>query len=148
MPYFPDLTPYEFLGGDPGASSLNIGWLDKEHTFNQGPVEQDICKRIRQMCLFELARQTRGFHGCPLCLQPLFGTPVPGETVLLGSAEIRVKGASGIMYAAPNLIYHYITEHAYQPPAEFMEAVREFASLGSGASRLWCCANCYFVFFC
>jgi hypothetical protein len=126
MPYFPDLTPYE-MRNDTEGPALNIGWLDKEHAFNQGPVDEDICERIKQKCLFERVRLTRGWHQCPLCLRPQFGTPVAGEKALLGDAEIRVKGADSKVYTAPNLIYHYITEHAYQPPVEFLEAVRNSA---------------------
>lgn len=41
----------------------------------------------------------------------------------LGSAEIRVKAKDGRIYAAPNLIYHYVAEHDYDPPKEFIEAL-------------------------
>lgn len=40
----------------------------------------------------------------------------------VGSAEIRVF-YQGKTYAAPNLLYHYVVEHHYQPPSEFIEAV-------------------------
>jgi hypothetical protein len=46
-----------------------------------------------------------------------------GEDVLnLGTAEIRVFG-NGRIYTAPDMIYHYITLHEYQPPDEFIAAV-------------------------
>ena len=28
-----------------------------------------------------------------------------------------------ILYAAPNLIFHYVRDHAYKPPQEFIDAV-------------------------
>jgi hypothetical protein len=40
----------------------------------------------------------------------------------IGDGEIRVIGKSAI-YAAPTLIYHYVVEHQYKPPDEFIEAV-------------------------
>jgi hypothetical protein len=46
-----------------------------------------------------------------------------GEELLLGSAEIRVFGKDGLIYAAPNLIYHYVAVHHYKAPDEFLEAV-------------------------
>jgi hypothetical protein len=46
-----------------------------------------------------------------------------GEVLKLGSAEIRVFGRSGVIYAAPNLIFHYVKDHAYRPPREFIDAV-------------------------
>jgi hypothetical protein len=38
------------------------------------------------------------------------------------NGEIRVAGEQ-VVYAAPLLIIHYIEEHGYLPPAEFLEAV-------------------------
>jgi hypothetical protein len=29
------------------------------------------------------------------------------------------------VFAAPNLIYHYVSEHEYQPPPEFLRALEE-----------------------
>jgi len=29
-----------------------------------------------------------------------------------------------VLYVAPNLIIHYIVDHLYGPPAEFIDAVR------------------------
>jgi len=43
----------------------------------------------------------------------------------LGSAEIRVVGQDGTVYAAPDLIYHYVVVHDYRPPEEFIQAVME-----------------------
>ena len=70
----------------------------------------------------------RGFHLCELC----HGSPPDaalhwrgGEKILLGSAEIRVFGLNGVVYAAPNMIYHYVLTHRYCPPLEFIRAVLE-----------------------
>ncbi|WP_199758054.1 hypothetical protein [Micromonospora sp. Llam0] len=30
------------------------------------------------------------------------------------------------MFAAPSLIWHYVTAHSYRPPAEFIEAVEQY----------------------
>jgi hypothetical protein len=43
---------------------------------------------------------------------------------LLGSAEIRVFSESGAIYAAPDLIYHYMVVHRYKPPDQFISALR------------------------
>jgi hypothetical protein len=45
-----------------------------------------------------------------------------GQERIIGSAEIRVFGPNGAIYAAPTLIYHYVAEHHYKPPAEFVHA--------------------------
>lgn len=41
----------------------------------------------------------------------------------LGSAEIRVTGEHGEIYAAPDLIYHYVADHHYKAPDAFVCAV-------------------------
>ncbi len=50
----------------------------------------------------------------------------PGHDVRLelGSAQIRVFGDRGQIYAAPNMLFHYVTAHHYKPPDEFIQALR------------------------
>lgn len=40
-----------------------------------------------------------------------------------GNGEIRVHTPSGAVYCAPALVSHYVAEHQYQPPDEFIGAV-------------------------
>ena len=46
-----------------------------------------------------------------------------GKTLRLGFAEIRAFSDDGKVYAAPNLMFHYIVDHSYLPPSEFIDAV-------------------------
>jgi hypothetical protein len=69
---------------------------------------------------------TRGWHRCSLggCAHP--DRPVVrsgGAEQVLGFAEVRAIGADGTAYAAPTLIHHYVVEHGYQPPEEFIAAI-------------------------
>ena len=43
----------------------------------------------------------------------------------MGTSETRVFSSDGIVYAAPTLIYHYISAHNYCPPEEFLVAMKE-----------------------
>jgi len=36
-----------------------------------------------------------------------------------------------VLYAAPALIYHYVVEHDYKPPQEFIDAVMTVPQPGS-----------------
>jgi hypothetical protein len=36
---------------------------------------------------------------------------------------VRAIGADATAYAAPTLIHHYVVEHGYQPPEEFIAAI-------------------------
>jgi hypothetical protein len=47
----------------------------------------------------------------------------------VGDAEVRVRASNGTVYAAPNLIVHYVAEHKYRPPDAFLGAVIDEASL-------------------
>ncbi len=72
----------------------------------------------------------RGIHTCEFCAlsdhqwftqqQNTYGESAHWAS--LGDGEIRVLGES-VVYAAPALIYHYVVEHHYKPPDEFIEAV-------------------------
>jgi len=50
--------------------------------------------------------------------------PGSAQRLYLGSAEIRIFGKRGKIYAAPNLLFHYITAHHYKPPDEFLSALQ------------------------
>lgn len=49
-----------------------------------------------------------------------------GQKKLLGMSEIWLPSSSGVIYAAPSLIYHYMEAHRYLPPQEFLDAVIAF----------------------
>src|SRR5207253_72063 len=67
---------------------------------------------------------TRGLYYCHICGRRTRYHEFEGKLVELGSAEIRVFSNDGIIYAAPNLIFHYVAAHEYDPPEEFKQAVR------------------------
>src|SRR5215471_18486427 len=122
--YFEDLSPYSYLTGTPDPDVVNIGWLDEHHDFPRGQVSEAVLQRILDLCLTPV-NVTRGFHQSLLLTLEVFGYPVEhaGRNMRLGSAEIRVRGKNGRQYAAPNLIYYYIKDCGYLPPAEFLDAL-------------------------
>jgi hypothetical protein len=113
--YFADLTPYEFLKRNE-PNTFNVGWLDAEHDFSKGNVPGMVIERLKSLAK-KPTNQTRGFHLCPFCKSE--------SADAASSAEIRVGGRNGKLYAAPVLVCHYIEVHNYQPPQEFVEAVME-----------------------
>jgi hypothetical protein len=134
MSYFEDLTPYEYdLGpttwkgqSSPSNKVLNIGWLSRSNSFAKGSVPDEGLEKLFELCK-TCVNQMRGFHVCEFCESPRafshFSAERDGERCWLGSAEIRVRGRSGTFYACPNLIYHYMKDHHYLPPQEFIDAV-------------------------
>lgn len=111
--FFEDLTPYSYLHPEeelPGT--VNIGWLDPKHPFPTGLTSAAFQTKLQQLCQRRMKR-TRGFHPCYFC---------KGRHRPQSSAEIRVAGVNKV-YAAPELVFHYIVAHRYKPPEEFLEAV-------------------------
>ena len=68
---------------------------------------------------------TRGIHACDLCWAPPCTFVHRDERRLLGTGEIRVFAPNGDIFAAPNLIFHYMRDHDYLPPPAFVEALEE-----------------------
>lgn len=143
MQYFPDLSEYRFglhpklwtASGPPaerpkglyswqwdhgtpepafGLPERNIGWLDSHHEFPCGPSDQEFVAILDRLCRNTRYHLWRGSRPCLVC-----GELLPGH---VGAAEIRVQG-TGVVYAAPNLIHHYVASHSYAPPRDFVDAV-------------------------
>ena len=124
--YIEDLAPFENWKGEIEHNVFAVGWLDDEHVFPKGIVAPTILENILELCL-KPVNLTRGFYQSPFFKDNFIGYPVTfkGKRLVLGSAEIRVKSKNGRIYAAPNLIYHYIKDCGYLPPKEFLDALME-----------------------
>lgn len=110
--YFPDLSPYAY-GRHSHPGVVHVGWLDDTHTYPQGPVAPVLVEKMRRLAT-KPVELYRGKHVCELC----------PETNCSSNGEIRLF-LGGITFAAPVLIVHYIEEHRYLPPPEFLRAVEE-----------------------
>lgn len=126
MPYYADLTPYTYDNAIM-KDTLNVGWLDDKHPYPRGSVSEGVLDKVFLLCADRPQHRIRGWHGCRLCANRDWGLRVKRDDreILLGSAEIWVKGKSGAQYAAPDMIYHYMRDHEYLPPVEFIQAVNE-----------------------
>jgi hypothetical protein len=137
MAYFPDLAPYAY-GHSAHPGVVHVGWLDDSHPFPKGPVESRLIKKMK-LLKEKPVELYRGTHLCELCVAPpdLEKTIMPNRIVIdpncswsqwaaqrSGNGEIRVS-SSGVTFAAPVLIVHYIEEHCYLPPAQFLKAIEE-----------------------
>lgn len=130
MPYYEDLSPYvDFEESVPaGVTAVNVGWLESEEHYEEGEVPEGFIDALVDLVENEPRMRTRGWQECRL---PHAGHkesyPIVfsggGQNLILGDAEVRVVAESGLWMIAPNLILHYVSEHSYRPPAEFIEAV-------------------------
>ena len=133
---FPDLASYAYgYRSHPGV--VHVGWLDGEHPFAKGTIDRRLVEKIKLLAT-KPVELYRGRHICELCTEPadIVKSFVPDRGKLIdpgcswmrwaeqrwGNGEIRVSG-EGVIFAAPVLVVHYIEEHSYLPPAQFLKAV-------------------------
>lgn len=119
MAYFEDLTPYRYFNRTSKLLVLNVGWLAADHQFARWPIDEVDSRKVRFFYYLSKHAQTRtmrtrGWHTCPFCKEP--------KGAASGSAEVRVEH-DGVVYAAPELIVHYVLAHDYMPPSKYVEAV-------------------------
>jgi hypothetical protein len=136
MSYYPDLRPYTF-GRTLLPDVLQVGWLDNVHVYPKGPVAAHLIEKLKKLVASPV-KSEREFHFCDLCAEPdmvKFKRFEGGQVTFTAEyqewikprsnhGEIRVS-AGDITFAAPVLIVHYIEDHGYLPPAEFLQAIEE-----------------------
>ncbi len=137
MTYYPDLSPYAY-GHRAHPGVVHVGWLDNVHPFPHGTVEVRLIERMKLLAAKPVERYM-GEHTWELCVEPpdLVQTNLPNRTVIdpncswaqwvgkrSSNGEIRVS-RGGVMFAAPVLVVHYIEEHGYLPPSDFLKAIEE-----------------------
>lgn len=103
-----------------------VGWLHPEHPYPRGSAPSDFVARLAEFARdwadsVEALRWpiTPGAHECEFCTKPpasrVFGNDMASGTFGVPAGE-RI-------YYCPQMIAHYVIEHGYLPPAEFIAAV-------------------------
>lgn len=133
--YFADLTPYTYFTPRdehghrtfdepwPDLPLVTVGWLDAAHPFPTGAPPDGLLPALTELARARV-RQTRGYHYCELCIRDLGDDAreaLRRGVIARESAEFQVWG-DGVVYAAPQLLLHYVDAHAYLPPGEFCAA--------------------------
>lgn len=129
MAYFEDLSPYRYENHNQ-EGVVHIGWLGAGHSYLRAPVSPELITKMKSLAQVP-SELYRGYHICELCKMPddLRGRPFPEQwerwaQFRKSNGEIRVS-RGGVTYAAPILITHYIEDHGYCPPPEFLKAIEE-----------------------
>ena len=105
-----------------GSTLRAIGWLEKRG-FKTGKVaKQCIAALVESLQRGIFNDGYRGFHSCALCgkFQPEFKWK-RRRIVAPGHGHYLVQHRQ-IVYMAPGMLLHYIIDHDYCPPIEFLEA--------------------------
>ena len=134
-----DLSEYQ---GCPPESELGmlplaIGWLERGTQFDTGPVPDGFTDKLLAFCQSDLlVCEIGGRWHCGVDNHKMEPIRVGRQEFILGKGEIRVIGDDNI-YAAPDLVYHYVTEHQYRPPDAFVRAVMMGPPAGSPEHRAY-----------
>lgn len=124
MTYYKDLSEYMYRSSKE-KNIVNVGWIDGEHKYLKGDVTEYFIRALWEYIKYPV-NKTRGIHS-DIALEggmKKFVAKYQGYNILLGTAEIRVIDTkNNIVYAAPNLIIHYVINHHYIPPQNFIDAV-------------------------
>jgi len=103
--YFKDLEEKEMSFG---VVLVKVGWLDKGQPYTEGTPPKEFVDKVKRI---PLSVHTKGWHTCPFC----------GNAKSYSQYNIRISGKK--YYDIPEMILHYIKEHNYLPPQEFIDAV-------------------------
>ena len=119
MTYYTDLSETTMITA--GSHIRAIGWLDDKHVFQAGEAPAEFVRKLQKIiekyaesegALGWILDSFFGYHTCELCHKfdhgGNFGVP-----------------AGQVLYVAPAMISHYVEEHGYLPPQQFIDAVLE-----------------------
>lgn len=136
LKYFADLSAYETDDGLVIPDVLNIGWLGLKSDFKKGELSEDFVDKLKRLIEISSFSSTklvmgiwRGTFNCPLCgicdrdIQKNW--KVQKKIAGLGTAEIWIPSShrEEIYYSSSTWLCHYIIDHQYLPPAEYIESV-------------------------
>ncbi|TKI56915.1 ankyrin repeat domain-containing protein [Brevibacillus antibioticus] len=125
--YFRDLTYYSFHHFE---NAQNIGWISGDNDYITGTVTNEFIENL-SLYTMKTFNDIRGNMKCSLCNENKL---ISTETASIGLSEIRVLSEKGEnKYASTNMIIHYVIEHNYCPPEEFIQAVIDGPKPGSNA---------------
>ena len=103
----------------PKYKIVAIGYLDSSEPFEKGEVSNRFLNKLREVWDTGLVLMSMGFHECDFC-EGGYGT---NERAKSSSEKMLVDEKNKIKYVFPEMIFHYIKKHNFQPKQEFIEFV-------------------------
>jgi hypothetical protein len=115
MSFFPDMGNESLVAA--GDHVQAVGWLHPDHPYTKGPVPAEFLARLKEFVARsgDSAESLHfgafgGYHTCEFC----------GRSHGIGNFGVP---SGDLLFVAPEMVVHYIEQHGYRPPAEFVEAV-------------------------
>ena len=117
MSWYPDFHNLTMLAW--GDHVRAIGWLSSREPYCKGELPEQAKDRLREFCRFASVCSKAlsfaaygGWHDCEFC----------GDWDCRGYSGIGVPKGD-LLFIAPDMISHYVDEHEYLPPDEFIDAL-------------------------
>ena len=102
--YFKDLEKIK----EHTRTLVKIGWLDIDQPFNRGILPDGFIDKLKSV---RTCKHQKGSHVCPFCENSK------------SSSSIRIRIGDYDYYDSPQMIIHYVEEHSYLPPQEYIDEV-------------------------
>jgi hypothetical protein len=115
MSWYPDMGRESMVAS--GEHVRAVGWLSSDHPYTRGEVPAEFVNRLREFV--RLANESGdalyfgafgGFHTCEFC-----GGAHDSRNFGVPSGEL--------LFIPPAMVPHYVEQHGYAPPPEFIAAV-------------------------
>ena len=106
-----------------GLELFAVGWIE-EAGFTTGAVPEECIEVLIAAYPTKIvADGTRGFHTCTLCEEELPSVEWKGHHINVTGYGHYLVHYEKAVYMAPALLLHYILDHQYCPPQNFIDAV-------------------------
>lgn len=109
-----DLRPAEYSG----VNGIAVGWLSHEHSYLKEKMCSDDIGLISTWLKASKVIRYKGYHYCDLC---------GGEKIVKGKVTNPHRTDTTHMigpYMTTGLLLHYIWDHGYRPPEQFLNYLR------------------------
>ena len=124
MTWYADLQRGCMAGG--GDDARAIGWLGRDYPYPTGPVSSEFLEVLGEHVEDPwMSIVIMGIHTCELCVE----SPAVRDYRNLFIPTVTC------VYIAPAMVRHYVADHGYRPPDEFVEAVLRCPRQGSDEYR-------------
>ena len=127
-----DLSQYDEVQPEHHISILNIGWIDREISYPTGKFSSELTEKIKRLIInsetssFQpIVWRSRGQDRCPICDLRDLVLKDEMNVEMLGSSELLIPSnlKNNLYFISPSLIYHFILQHNYLPPYQFIDSV-------------------------
>lgn len=119
--WFEDLSECDYFSRVIHQPSIAVGWLENEKSYSIGKAPNTLLEKLNEFIKTRaITHAFLGVHECDLCIIKL---PSGQLNIIDGfGSRTTFLAYKNKLYIFPDLIIHYINEHSYLPPAEFIEA--------------------------